>query len=366
MKPKLFFVINTLQGGGAERVVTTLANHFNRKGYRVFIVCLNYAPASYIPDAGVEVLFLVRRDKSHHIVNRLLYAFLTFFRLLQLLKKEKPTCVVSFMTSVNLWTGLTCSLLKIPFMVSERTTPDDTIHKLNYFLKHVSFLVYRQSKAVVLPSEGMINCFKKNKSFSTLENFRIIRNPVMTFNSASSNLVYPRKFILAVGRLDPIKGFDLLIEAFAKLKGLDIDLLISGEGTERDFLCRLIERFDLADKVKLIGFKENLQDYYQQAELFVLSSRNEGYPNALIEAMSLGCPCIATDCEFGPSEIIEDGQNGILIPTNNPDAIADAVLNVLTNPILKERISRRARLITRTNSIERISSKWENLILSHV
>jgi glycosyltransferase involved in cell wall biosynthesis len=212
----------------------------------------------------------------------------------------------------------------------------------------------------------MVNRFRRNKLFSNLENFKTIHNPVNAFADATSDSVYPKKFILAVGRLDRQKGFDVLIDAFSKVRYLDVDLLISGQGDQKENLLRQILALGLMDRVKLVGFKDNLQDYYQQAELFVLSSRNEGYPNALVEAMSLGCPCISTDCEFGPSEIIRHGHNGLLVNPENADDLAQAILDVQTNIILKRRIAKNAQKINQTNSIDSISLKWEHLILSHV
>lgn len=365
MKPKIFFIINTLQGGGAERVITNLANYFDLKKYRVVVVCLNCAPVTYKTSSGIRIYHLVKRINESNFLFRIYYACCTFFKLLYLLVKEKPKCVVSFTTSVNLWTGLTCGIARIPYLVSERITPDYTVNRFNYFLQWLSYLIYKHSKAVVIPARGMINSFKKNKWFKNLGNFKIIHNPVNMFNTDKSNKVYHKKFILAVGRLDPQKGFDLLINAYSKLEGLDIDLLISGEGKERENILAQIESLGLMDRVKLIGFKNNLQDYYRQAEIFVLSSRNEGYPNALVEAMSLGCPSIATNCEFGPSEIIKNGKNGLLVNCGNVDELTNSILDVLTNPILRSRISKNAMRINQTNSIENISMKWEKLILSH-
>lgn len=364
MKPNLFFVINTLEGGGAERVITNLANYFHEKGYGVGIVCLNYAPASYKPSAGIKVVYLVNRKDTTNLFYRLIYAGFTFVNLLRLLAREKPDCVVSFMTTVNLWTGLTCSILRIPYVISERTPLDYTINKFSYLFKWVSFILYKKSKAIVIPAKGMIGPFMKNKLFRKLNNFKTIHNPVNLFSPHLSSQVYPRKYILAVGRLHHVKGFDLLINAYSRLAMVDIDLVILGEGNERNNLLKQIEALGLSDRVKLIGFKNNLQDYYKQAEIFVLSSRNEGYPNALIEAMSFGCPCIAANCEFGPSEIINDRENGLLVDTNNVSELVNAILDLLTNPLLKQRISNNAKLINKTNSLEAISLKWENLILS--
>nr|WP_121272992.1 glycosyltransferase [Pedobacter schmidteae] len=364
MKLQLFFVINALTAGGAERVVTNLGNYFSKKGFRVTIVCLNYSTPVYRLEEGVEVIYLTKRNNNDNVLFRLWFGIITFFKLLYLLIKEKPGCVISFMTSANLWTGLTCCLTGIPFIVSERTTPDHTINRFNFFLKWISFMLYRKSKAIVIPAKAMENCLKKNKSFRKLNNFSLIKNYVNVFNPPGSQRVHHRKFILGVGRLSYEKGFDQLIEAYSKMQKRDIDLIIAGDGNERENLMAKIAELDLSDHVVLIGAKENLQDYYGQAELFVLPSRNEGYPNALIEAMSMGCPSIAMDCEFGPSEIIENGLNGVLVEDKNILMLAESMSEVLNNALLKGKLSESAKLINQTNSQEVITSKWEKLILS--
>lgn len=363
-KPKLFFVINSLTAGGAERVVSNLANYFNREGFPVTMVCLNYKEAVYTVDEGVKLIYLTNRWGKEYLVSRIWFAMVTFFKLLFLLLKEEPGCVISFMTSANLWTGITCSLTGTPFIVSERTTPDNTIHKFSFFLKWVCFQVYRKSKAIVVPAKAMEVCLKKNRLFENLNNFFLIRNYVNVFKPLGLEQVHYKRFILGVGRLSYEKGFDQLIEAYSKIYTADVDLIIAGDGNEYDRLMKRIDELGLSNQVKLIGAKENLQDYYKQAELFVLPSRNEGYPNALIEAMSMGCPSIAMDCEFGPSEIIENGRNGILVQDKNIRMLAASMSVVLSNAAFKERLSKSGKLISQTNSQEAITLKWQELILS--
>ncbi|HKG06459.1 MAG TPA: glycosyltransferase family 4 protein [Pedobacter sp.] len=363
---KLFFVINSLHGGGAERVLSNLANFFFGKGYEVTIVCLNRADPAYDLCSGIKIVSLVSENRDQRLFYRMQYGIKTFFKMLGLLNKEKPVCVVSFMTSANLWSGLTCGLLNIPYLVSERITPDQTVNQFSFYLQWLSAVVYGKSKAIVVPSKGMIGGFTRERSFSRLRNFEVINNPVNQFECVTERKVHNRKFILGVGRLDTQKGFDLLISAFKQLELEGIDLLISGEGKERKHLERLIDSLELGDSVKLIGHKKNLQDYYLQAEFFVLSSRNEGYPNVLIEAMSLGCACIATNCEFGPSDIIENEQNGLLIRANDVTCLYNAIQRLMADPLLKAKISHNAKKINHTNSPENTYAKWERLILSHI
>lgn len=363
-KRKLFFVINSLTSGGAERVVTNLANYFCQEGFPVTIVCLSYKEPVYAVDKEVNILYLTKGEKKEQLFYRLWYAMLTFFKLLKLMIKEKPGCVISFMTSANLWTGITCSLTRTPFIVSERTTPDNTINKFNFLLKSVCCFVYSKSKAIVVPAQAMEGCLKKNKSFQKLNNFQLIKNYVNVFEPAGMEQVHYKKFILGVGRLSYEKGFDQLVEAYSKIQTPEIDLIIAGDGNERDQLIKRITELGLTNQVRLIGAKENLQDYYLQAEMFVLPSRNEGYPNALIEAMSMGCPSIAMDCEFGPREIIENRRNGLLVEDKNIFMLAASMSEVLNDAAFKKRLSLGGKLIGKTNAQEVITSKWEELILS--
>lgn len=359
---RIVLAISSLHGGGAERVLSNLANYYQQNGFQVTIICLNVSEPAYFLADGIRVIPVVSHKRKKGLFFQLWYALLSFFRIRSLLKKEKPDCAISFMTSSNLWIGLNCWILKIPYFVSERITPDYTLNRFNPVLKWLSFLIYKRARAVVLPSKSMIQGFKKNRAFRNLSNFEIINNPVNEFPAPTLKPVYPCRFILAAGRLEPQKGFDLLISAFRRVGEKNVHLLISGEGTQRAVLEEQINSLALSHQVKLIGFRDNMQDYYQQAELFILSSRNEGYPNALLEAMSMGAACIATDCEYGPSDILEHGKNGLLVRQGNIYQMATAMKMILNDPILKAKISINAKLINKTNSLANTSAKWLELI----
>lgn len=359
MNNSVFFVINTLQGGGAERVLSTLAIDFHNRKIPVKIVCLNFAETVYNLPKDLDIIYLVNRTSNSKLF-RLYYACITFFKLSYLFLKKRPVCVVSFMTTSNFWSGISAILTKTNFIVSERTTPEHSIKTQNYLFKAVLSRIYRKANAIVVPSTGIQHCLKKYAGFENLSNFKVIKNPITDLGNPSKLKVNRRKFIFSAGRLSYEKGFDQLIDSFASLNLKNIDLLIAGEGQEYDALNEQIQTFKLQKRVKLIGLKSNLQDYYHQAELFVLPSRNEGYPNALIEAMSFGCPCVAMDCEFGPSEIIKHQKNGILV--KKADDLKYEINKILLNQDLKTKISSNAQKIQQTNSLKSISSQWQNLI----
>jgi len=360
---KLIFVINSLQRGGAERVLSTLGNSLSARNYRVTIVCMNQATAGYKIDGNIRVVTLVNRKGRQHLFKRIGYGLLTYIRLFKVVLAESPSCVISFMTSANLWTGLTCGLLGIPYIVSERTTPELTIHQFNPFYKWLSFQVYKHSKAVVLPAIGIREALKSEAQFRRLKNYRIIRNPVYEFENADKKVVHNKQFILGIGRLSYEKGFDQLITAFASLKVKNIDLLIIGVGKERLRLEMQIERLGLAERVYLLGPRNDVEHYYRAAAVFVLPSRNEGYPNALVEAMSNGCACVAMDCEYGPGEIIRHGVNGVLVPPGDLDQLTREIFHVLFDREYRTSLGEQAKLIKQTNSLAIISDKWEQLIL---
>ena len=364
-KQRLFFVIPSLMSGGAERVLIALANYFDQKNCTSVIVALNQGEPAYRINEGVKVIYLLDR-KSDKLWFRLSYMWLMLYKLLKLLKKEKPNCVLSFITSANIWTGVTCSVLHIPFIVSERTAPKRSINQFKNGIKLLVALLYKKSKGVVVGAQGVEDSLRENKAFKSLRNVYKITNAVPIFNAISGQTVHHRRFILGVGRLEYVKGFDMLITAFSNAQISDIDLVIVGDGQEKGNLMHQINDLGLKDRVFLVGSKTNLQDYYSQAKLFVLPSRNEGYPNALIEAMSFGCPCIAMDCEFGPSEIIDNGQNGLLVQAANTVDLASAINQLMNNPQLKDDLGTQALNINNTNNAARIFKQWEGLLLKYI
>jgi glycosyltransferase involved in cell wall biosynthesis len=364
-KQRLFFIIPSLMRGGAERVLISLANYFNQLNFETFIVSLNTNIPAYPIDDGVKVIYILKRDKNFP-GHRIFYVLQTFYKLIKLLLEHKPVFVVSFITSANIWAGITCNITGTPYLVSERTSPNRTVNQFGYFHKRLAALIYKKAAAVVVSAKGVEDCLLQNGAFKNLDNIYRITNAVPLFKPVSAEKVHRRKFILGVGRLAYVKGFDMLIAAYAKAQPDDIDLLIIGEGEERANLICQVYNMGLREKVILPGSKTNLQDYYSQAEMFVLPSRNEGYPNALVEAMSFGCPCVAMNCDFGPSEIITNWHNGVLIPRNSITAMADAIGRIITDPELKAELGNHALNINDTNNADRILKDWENLILKQV
>jgi glycosyltransferase involved in cell wall biosynthesis len=171
--------------------------------------------------------------------------------------------------------------------------------------------------------------------------------------------------ILACGRLHPQKGFPYLLQAMQQVqKEVPCQLWIVGEGRERPALEAQIQQLDLADCVHLKGFQKNPYQYMAAADLFVLSSLYEGFGNVVAEAMACGTAVISTDCPYGPAEIIQDESSGILVPLANPDALAKAIIRVLTNPTLRQTLADNGRQRSRDFHAEVIAPAYANSFLN--
>ncbi len=171
--------------------------------------------------------------------------------------------------------------------------------------------------------------------------------------------------LLAVGRLHPVKGFDLLIQAFAMVASYfpDWDLVIVGEGEERAALQKQIETAALQKRVQLVGRVGNIKDWYEQSDMYVLSSRSEGLSNTLLEAMASGLAVVAMDCDTGPREIIRDNIDGILVnPPEDADALAAHLSDLMARPLKRAALARRAVDVRDRFSVPIVMAQWERLL----
>src|SRR6185369_7788029 len=176
-----------------------------------------------------------------------------------------------------------------------------------------------------------------------------------------------RPLLVACGRLKALKGFDYLLDALVEVrKTIPASLWIIGEGEQRAALETKIKRLRLEDSVKLLGFQQNPFKYMAAADLFVLSSLYEGFGNVIVEAMACGVPVVATDCPYGPGEIIEDGKNGILAPPANALALAAAILRVLKDESMREKLSFEGRDRANDFDAQTIADAYGELFLKVV
>jgi glycosyltransferase involved in cell wall biosynthesis len=172
------------------------------------------------------------------------------------------------------------------------------------------------------------------------------------------------RVVLAVGRLDAQKGFDVLVRAFARVRGQRPGwrLVLVGDGPERAALQALAASLGVQDAVAMPGRVGNVGRWLGRADVYVLSSRFEGFPNTLVEAMDAGIACIATDCETGPREIVRDGEDGLLVPVDDPRAMADALLALTGDGRRRAELGERARAVAERFDEARIEARWMDVL----
>jgi GalNAc-alpha-(1->4)-GalNAc-alpha-(1->3)-diNAcBac-PP-undecaprenol alpha-1,4-N-acetyl-D-galactosaminyltransferase len=268
---------------------------------------------------------------------------------------EQPDIIISFMDRVNIFTLIASIGCKIPVIISERNYYD------NLKIKHWKFL-----RRITFPfTDGMVVLSHYDyEKYNFVKNKQIILNPLDTHSLSPVKISDKEQLLIAVGKLEKQKGFDMLIKALSGVNLTHWKCYIIGEGSERAHLTSLIKEHNLTEKIHLIGTKENVYDYYTRASVFVLSSRFEGYPNVLAEAMAHGCSCIAFDCLTGPSEIISNGTNGYLVEANNIKQLQMRINKIISNPTIRTQFFEAALQVRETNRVETIAQEWENYIKS--
>ncbi|AFZ00160.1 glycosyltransferase [Calothrix sp. PCC 6303] len=342
---KIATFIPNLHGGGAEKIVINLLKGMLKTNVSLDLVLIN-ADGPYlsqIPDK-VRVINLAAGRSLKSILPLSNY-----------LRKHKPDAIISHLSEANLATVLAkkISRTESKVILVEHNTLSASKSKLirARFFTPLMRKLYPYADTIVGVSQGVSQDLECQLNLSKGK-VRTIYNPIVDFdliNKAKSSLDHPwfRKgsppVFLAVGRLTEQKDFMNLIQAFALLrKQRHARLLILGEGEKRSELEELINKLGVREDVSLPGFVDNPYAYMSRANGYVLSSRWEGLPTVLIEAMACGCPVIATDCPSGPSEILEAGKYGSLVPVGDPRALSSAMSDLLESPlnrdILKQKI----------------------------
>ncbi|HOD72224.1 MAG TPA: glycosyltransferase family 4 protein [Deltaproteobacteria bacterium] len=270
-----------------------------------------------------------------------------------------PGVVISFIDRTNIRMLLALAGSGIPVIVSERIDP--RYHDIGCYWSFVRRMLYPFSQALVVQTDPVAAWAYRVISLSRV---RVIPNFVREMHVQGIMPEEREPVILAVGRLDKQKGHDLLIRAFARAdaKQKGWRLVILGEGPERSNLWRLTEDLGIHDAVSMPGVVKEPAEWMYKADLFVLPSRYEGFPNALLEAMACGCAVIAADCPSGPAEIIRHGVNGLLVPRENITALSTAMDRLMQDEELRVNLGKQAIEISSRFSQAKIMAQWDDLI----
>lgn len=353
---KILFYINILELGGAERVMTNLANRFSQGEYEVILVTSYAAEKSYETYSGVKRVVL----SGEQLSGRLKKNFYLTHSLRKLIKREQPNVVISFMAEPNFRAILATMFLKnVKTIVSVRNDPAKEYS--GKLLDHLAKMFFSFADGIVVQTKDVMEWLP-----SKLRNKAIVlRNQVadIFFETQGRD---DRHGIFTVGRLEKQKNHAMLIRAFEKIKDeTDENLFILGEGSLRGELEQQIEALKLKDRVFLCGTVSNVNEKIANAALFVLPSDYEGLPNALMEAMAEGLLCVSTDCPCGgPRELIREGDNGFLIPVGDEDAMAQAISEIFRmEQSQREHIRMAGKETANEFRGTRVFKKWEQFIL---
>ena len=357
---RLTLVIGSLRCGGAQRVLTTLANGWRRDGHTVTLITLqNVAEPPFFPlDPEVE-RFGVSRPSSHAL-EAVSNNVMRVWALRAAFRRSRPDVIVSFLTAVNVLVLLAAAGRAFPVIVSERTNPE--LCPLPRVWRWLRKRLYPRADAVVVQTRRAAEWFSQQIQSRVV----VIPNAVARPHGPGRRKTghHRRRTVLGVGRLGREKGFDLLVRAFAEATQSHDgwDLVMAGDGPERDALAALAASCGVADRVRLLGRQTDIRRIYTAADVFVLPSRFEGFPNALLEAMAAGLPAVAADCANGPREIIRDEQNGLLVGTENVDALARALSRLIGDAGLRRRLGGEAAKVVDRYDAGEIQQRWNTLI----
>lgn len=354
VRPKILFISRGLGIGGAQKILAFVANRCVDAGYDVTIISLtDNEPTLKIRDE-IKIDYAGYNPDIVNPLRKIFYKLSFLKKLRKMIRDSKPDLIVTFMADVLRIAVLSSTGLKIPIIGSERANPLRYTKK--QYLKYSK--AYRKCNAVVFQTQRAASVFDKNIRNKSL----VIPNPcIPRLKPIEPYTGIRRKVITAAGRLENQKRFDILISAFSKVvkKHPDYQLHIYGEGDQRGTLQDRIEQLSLNKNVVLKGAVKDVFTEVSNCTAFVLSSDYEGIPNVLIEALSIGIPCISTDCEpGGPRLLFDDGRRGILVPTGDIDSMANAICNYIENPKLANQFGELGKEVNKEFAPDTIAQQW--------
>lgn len=341
---KIVFVVPDMAGGGTEKVITLLANEYVKQGIAVDILIFAGNQVAYKLDDRVHIVF-AGKESSGSILIRLqrLLAMRKYF------KDNKGCYIFSFSTFGTGFIVMSTIGIKRYMLVSERTDPRSCNHKLyrNFFYRFADCFCFQTEEAQKSFSDSI-----QKKSF-------VLPNPVDS-ELPEIYIGERAKKIVSVGRLQPVKNHRMLIQAFAEFckEYEEYSLHLYGKGELEQELRNLTAQLEIEDKVTFHGFCNNVKEEIKDSSMFVLPSNYEGISNALVEALAMGIPVIATDCPIGGCRMyINNEKNGILIPTGDVNALQYAMKKLASNNAFAEKISNNGTEIRESCSVEKIATE---------
>lgn len=367
---RLMILVGSLAGGGAERAASSLANYLAEKTETtVTLVTFSKSDDDFyrlnenINRVGLDL------SKRHSGVLKIYSLIIRLVAIRAILRKSNITAAIGYMHQESIMLTLASLGLKIRVIATERSYPpkDHIDIQWNILRRYV----YRYSHVVVAQTNETAKWLKENtkaKKIEVIPNSSLYPLPKShPIECPSQYLDKDKKIILAVGSDIYVKGFDRLINVFSKIekKIKTWELVIVGIRGNNNIneIHNHLKIYNCENRVRIIPSCGNIVDWYKRSEIFILSSRYEGMPNVLIEAMSYGCACISFDCETGPNDLIKNNKNGLLVVNNDLRELENSILKLCYDELLRKRLSTEAVKIRKSHSPNKINKMWINLLI---
>lgn len=347
------FVISGMRANGAERVMSLLVNKAASEGNRVSLILLQCPNIEYDLDKRVRVLFYNGngRNRVQNIIRKVLFLRKSIITI-------NPSVIISFLTTCNIYACIANIGIGKPLIVSERNSPNiDCKSKFKQIIRNICYL---RASGLIFQTKDAQDCFSQQIKMKSI----VIPNPVMGGLPMIDTRMSVNR-IVALGRLTKQKNYPMLLSAFSIFiqEHSDYVLDIYGDGEDRELLLNIVEEYGLEKVVFFHGNQKDVHNKIKDARMYVLSSDYEGISNSLLEAMSMGLPCISTDCPCGGSRLlIQSGVNGLLVSVGDYHGLAKAMDTIASDSEIAYMFSKNARNVRTLYSEDRILFQYFSFI----
>lgn len=354
---KIVLLTPSLETGGLQKSISLLANYFAETGIvEVYLVSYGISKEKFYPLNEKIKVFAPKFDFNNK--RRFYFTLKTMIFLRNTIKQLKPDTILSYGEYWNSFVLLSLSGLSFPIYISDRCQPDKSLGKLHNWLRKI---LYPKAAGIISQTTTAREIYAKMIHNSNIE---VIGNPIQQLSLSAA--IEKENIVLSVGRLIPSKHHDLLIDIFLACYQPGWKMVIAGgDVAYSNIYSKLKEKvvaLNAEGKIELTGNTNNVADYYQKSKIFAFTSSSEGFPNVIGEAMAAGLPVIAFDCVAGPSDMIEDGQNGFLITLFDEKAFAEKLSMLMNNEQMRKEMGSLAIQSIQQFSPELIGKKYNDFL----